>query len=77
MKKIGYYISKFRERVKKIFSTGRIKKYGMSFAIYDFIIFLCHRSSSSFYLWIVRKKDKKTQNYLYENYKFIINQYKG
>ena len=74
--KFKYFLGKFRDRTSEIFNRERLKKYGMRKAIFDFIVFLCHRSNSKLQLWAERKEDLIVQKYLYDNYNHVIERYK-
>lgn len=74
--KIRYYLKNLRNSFMKFFSLDRLKKYGISIALLDFISFLCHRSSSKFQLLVIRTKDKLVQKYLYKNYSDTIARYR-
>ena len=77
MKKIKYYCQKFIYRIFKIFSWNRIKKYGIHFAILDFLIFLMHRNNSKLEHLLIRRKDIIVQRYLYNKYSNILNEIKS
>ena len=73
---VRYYVSKLVIALKEFCSFKRIQKYGILIAIYNFIIFICHRNNSKIQLWAERKKDLIVQKYLYKNYYYIIERYK-
>lgn len=74
--KILYYCEKFRKKIAELFSKDRIAKFGIRKSIYDFIVFMCHRSNSRLQLWAERKKDMIVQDYLYKKYEYVIGKYK-
>lgn len=77
MSKIKYYLSKFNERIKKIFSYNRIKKYGIRLAFLDLLIFFMHRNGGRFEHYLIRKKDLIVQRYLYNNFYYVIESIKN
>ena len=70
--KLKYYLSKFCDRIKKIFSYKRLKKYGIEMAFLDLCIFFMHRKGNRLEHFLIRKKDKIVQKYLYKNYYDVI-----
>lgn len=70
------YVDRLLLATGKNFAWRRIRKYGFMLALYDQLIFLCHRSNSGFEQWLWMRRDRKVQKYLYQNYKGIIERYR-
>jgi hypothetical protein len=76
LRKIIYYIRKFREKTKKIFAWSKIRRFGIKIVLADFIIFMCHRSHSDFQLAVIRMRDRIVQKYIHNDYEDILTKYR-